>query len=255
MTNREKMTNHRKSAVIVGVLFIIATAFLFIGEAVYKPILSSPDYLEITYPNRTTVIVGVLLEFICVLAMPLIPVFAYPVLKKYNEALAIGYIVFRALEGVILIAVAEINKLSLIGVSEAYLKGDVDAAYFEAIGASIQANTYWGDTAGLIYNLVFIGGGLMFYWVLYQSRLIPRWMAAWGLIADVMLLSGVLLSPFMEITLVIELVVVLPIAAQEMVMALWLIVKGWNPEAIEPSAADSGFGRIDMTGTIRPSTA
>ena len=255
MTNREKMTTHRKSAVIVGVLFIIATAFLFIGEAVYKPILSSPDYLEITYPNRTRVIIGVLLEFICVLAIPLIPVFAFPVLKKHNEALAIGYIVFRALEGVILIAVAEINKLSLIGVSEAYLKGGVDAAYFETIGTSIQANTSWGDTAGLIYNLVFIFGGFMFYAVLYQSRLIPRWMAAWGLIAGVMLLGGVLLSPFIEITTVIELVVVLPIAVQEMVMALWLIVKGWNPEAIEPSATESESDRRDMTGTMRPTPA
>lgn len=101
MTTNEKVTLHRKTAIIVGVLFIIATAFLFIGEAFYKPILSSPDYLEITYPHRTTVIIGVLLEFIIVLAMPLIPVFAFPVLKKHNEALAIGYIVFRALESVV----------------------------------------------------------------------------------------------------------------------------------------------------------
>jgi len=96
MTNREKMTTHRKSAVIVGVLFIIATAFLFIGEAVYKPILSAPDYLEITYPNRTTVIVGVLLEFICVLAIPLIAIVAFPILKRHNEVLAIGYIVLES---------------------------------------------------------------------------------------------------------------------------------------------------------------
>ena len=242
------MTTHRKSAVIVGLLFIIATAFLFIGEAVYKPILSSPEYLEITYPNRTTVIVGVLLEFVIVLAIPLIPVFAFPVLKKHNEVLAIGYIVFRALEGVILIAVAEINKLSLIGVSEAYLKGGADAAYFEAIGASIQANTYWGDTAGLIYNLAFIVGGFMFYAVLYQSRLIPRWLSAWGLIAIAMILIGALLGPFIEFTLVMTLVAVVPIAVQEMVMALWLIVKGWNPAAIERES-----GQIDMTGTMQPS--
>jgi len=248
MINREKMTTHRKSAVIVGVLFIIATAFLFIGEAVYKPILSAPDYLEITYPNRTTVIVGVLLEFVIVLAMPLIAIVAFPILKRHNEVLAIGYIVFRALEGVILIAVAEINKLSLIGVSEAYLKGGADAAYFEAIGASIQANIYWGDTAGLIYNLAFIVGGFMFYAVLYQSRLIPRWLSAWGLIAIAMILIGALLGSFMEFTLVMELVAVVPIAVQEMVMALWLIVKGWNPKAIERES-----GQIDMTGTMRPS--
>jgi len=51
-----------------------------------------------------------------------------------------------------------------------------------------------------------------------------------------------------------ELIVVIPIAVQEMVMALWLIVKGWNPEAVAPITADSEFGRIDTSGTMRPST-
>ncbi len=255
MTTRERKNTERKSAVIVGVLFIIATAFLFIGEAVYKPILSSPDYLEITYPNRSTVITGVLLELICVLAIPLIAIFAFPVLKRFNEALAIGYLFFRSLESVILITVAEINKLSLIGVSEAYLNGDVEPAYFGAIGASMQANTYWADTAGLIYNLAFIFGGFIFYTVLYQSRLIPRWMAAWGLIAVVMLLGGALLGSFIEVTMVVELVFVLPIAVQEMVMAFWLIVKGWNPDAFEPIVRERDSERTDMTGTTQPTPA
>ena len=55
-----KMNAHRKAAIVVDVLFIIATAFLFVGEAFHNPILKLPEYLEITYPNRTTVITGVL---------------------------------------------------------------------------------------------------------------------------------------------------------------------------------------------------
>jgi hypothetical protein len=164
---------NRKTAIIVGVLFIIATAFLFIGEAFYKPILSSPDYLDLAYPNRTTVTIGILLEFMIVLAIPLIPVFLFPVLKHHNEALALGYVVFRLLEAVILISVAEINKLSLIGVSQEYLNQEgMDAAYFQHIGSAIQAENYWGDTTGLIYNIVFIIGALMLYSVFYQSKLI-----------------------------------------------------------------------------------
>ena len=234
------MNTHRKTAVIVGVLFIIATAFLFIGEAFYKPILSSPNYLEITYPNRTVVIIGILLEFICVLAMPLIPVFAFPVLKKHNEALALGYVVFRLLEAVILISVAEINKLSLIGVSQDYLNnGSVGATYFQHIGSAIQAENYWGDTAGLIYNLVFIIGALMLYSVFYQSKLIPRWLSVWGLIAAVALLTGAMLSVFSNISPALTLLVISPIAVQEMVMAGWLIVKGFNPAAITAGAGRS----------------
>ena len=228
------MNTYRKNAVIVGVLFIIATAFLFVGEAVYKPILGSPDYLELAYPNRTTVIIGVLIEFICVLAIPLIPIFAFPILKKHNEVLAIGYIFFRALEAVILISVAEINKLSLIGVSEEYLKGGVDAAYFQTIGSAIQAENVWGDTTGMVYNIVFVIGALILYSVLYRSKLVSRWLSVWGLIAAVDLLIGAVLGSFIEISLAMELVVILPIAAQEMVMALWLIVKGFNSPAHGP---------------------
>ncbi|NIN36710.1 MAG: DUF4386 family protein, partial [Gammaproteobacteria bacterium] len=114
------MNTHRKTAIIVGVLFIIATAFLFVGEAFYDPILSSPDYLVNAYPNRNTVVIGILLEFACVIAIPLIPVFLFPVLRKHNEALALGYVVFRFLEAVLFIVV-QINKLSLINVSQGYL--------------------------------------------------------------------------------------------------------------------------------------
>jgi hypothetical protein len=234
------MNTHRKTAITVGVLFIIATAFLFIGEAVYKPILSSPDYLDLAYPNRTIVTIGILLEFMIVLAMPLIPVFLFPVLKHHNETLALGYVVFRLLEAVILISVAEINKLSLIGVSQAYLNQEgVGAANYQAIGSAIQAENYWGDTAGLIYNIVFVVGALMLYTVLYQSKLIPRWLSIWGLIAAVALLIGALLSIFGNISPVLTLAMILPIAVQEMVMAGWLIVKGFNPTAIATGTGQS----------------
>lgn len=228
-----KVETFRKNAIVAGILFITATAFLFIGEAVYKPILSSPDYLDLAYPNRTMVTIGILLEFMIVLAMPLIPVVLFPVLKRYNEVLALGYVVFRLLEVAILITVAEINKLSLIGVSQAYLNHEAaDAAYFQQIGSAIQAETYWGDTAGLLYNIVFVVGALMLYSAFYQSKLIPRWMSAWGLLAAVALLTGALLSVFTIISPILTLLFILPIAVQEMVMAGWLIVKGFNPTAI-----------------------
>ena len=57
------MNSNRKIAIIVGVLFILAIVVLFIGEAFYRPILDSPDYLDIAYPNRIVAIIGILLEF------------------------------------------------------------------------------------------------------------------------------------------------------------------------------------------------
>jgi len=237
------MNSNRKTGIIVGVLFIIATVFLFIGETFYKPILSSPDYLDIAYPNRISVIIGILLEFACVLAIPLIPVFFYPILKKHNAVLSLGYVVFRSFE-FMLLSIAEINKLSLIGVSQEYLNnGGVDASYFQYIGSSIQSENYWGDTAGLIYNIVFVIGALILYSVLYKSKLIPRWISIWGFIAAIALLIGAMLSTFIGIPPVITILVITPIGVQEMVMAGWLIVKGFNPSAI-----DFESGRIDILG-------
>jgi hypothetical protein len=235
---RNKMNSNRKTAIIVGVLFIIATGFLFIGGAVYNPILSSPDYIEIAYPNRITVIIGILLEFVIVLAMPLIGVYLFPILKKHNEALALGYVGFRFFEA-ILFVVIESNKLSLINVSRDYLnRGGMDALYFQNIGSTIQSVNDWTFS---IYVLVFTIGALLLYSVLYKSKLVPRFISVWGIIAAAIMLTGSVLSMvemFAGISdLVLQLILVIPIAVNEMVLAIWLIGKGFNPSALTTGGA------------------
>jgi len=227
------MDTHRKTAIIVGVLFIIATAVLFIGGAFYEPILSSPDYLDTAHPNRIIVIIGILLEFTKIPAIALIPVFLFPILRKRHEAFALGYVVFRLLEAVLLVGI-EINKLSLISVSRDYLnKGGTDASVLQNIGSWIQSVNEW---AFLMYLLVFTLGALMFYSVLYRSKLIPRFISAWGFIAAALLLIGSVLIMFDTFAGIsetgLELIFALPIAVNEMVLAVWLIMKGFNPSAI-----------------------
>jgi hypothetical protein len=232
------MSTYRKNAIIVGVLFIIATAFLFIGEAVYGPILDSPDYLTLAYPYRVTAVAGMLLEFACVVAIPLIPVFMYPVLKGHSEPLALGYVGFRLFEAVLFV-ITEINELSLINVSEGYLNGgEADAAYFQNLGSSIQAENLW---IFLFYVLIFTLGGLIFYSALYKSRVVPRFISIWGLIAAALLLVGTVLIMLEMDTGALgnywELITAAPIAVNEMVLALWLIIKGFNSSAIISESA------------------
>ena len=231
------LNTHRKTAIIVGILFIIATVMLFVGSTIYDPILSSADYLDSAYPNKINVIVGILLEFTKVPAILLIPVFLFPILRKHNEAFALGYVGFRFLEAVLL-TIVDINKLSLVSVSQDYLNsGGIDASYFQYMGSSIQAVNDWTFS---IYIVVFTLGGLIFYSALYSAKLIPRFISAWGFIAAAILLTGIVLvmadmfAGFSELG--VEIVLVTPIAVQEMVMAIWLIVKGFNPAAIEPAA-------------------
>jgi len=224
------MNAYKKTAVTVGVLFIIATAAIF-AESIYEPILYSPDYLDLIYPNRQTFIIGVLLESIMIPAMFFIPIFLYPVLKKLNKVLALGYVVFRSLESA-LIGIAEINKLSLINLSRDYLtKGGVDASNFQNIGNSIQSKLFWVNTDGTIYVVIFSIGALILNFALYKSRLIPRWLSVWGMIAAVAILTGSMLFTFTDTSEVIAMLLIMPIAVQEMVFATWLIVKGFNPSA------------------------
>jgi len=235
------MNSNRKIAIIVGVLFILAIVVLFIGEAFYRPILDSPDYLDIAYPNRIVAIIGILLEFTGVPAVVLLAVFLFPILRKHNEALALGYVVFRLFEAAVL-SVGYISKLSLVNLSQDYLnKGGVDASYFQYIGSSIQSVNSWAGTQGLIYLIVFALGSLILYSVLYKSKLIPRFISAFGFIAATSLLTGSVLANidmFTEISgLGLELIFAAPIAVAEIMLAIWLIVKGFNPSAIDSGSA------------------
>ncbi|WP_287585572.1 DUF4386 domain-containing protein [Candidatus Borrarchaeum sp.] len=227
------MNSDRQIAIIVGILFIIATVMLFIGGVFYNPILSSPDYLDNAYPNRTIVIIGILLEFTIVPAILLIPVFLFPILKKHNEALALGYVGFRFLEAVLIIVI-ESFRLSLINVSQDYLNGGgMDASYFQNIGNAIQAMSDWTFS---LYVIVFALGALILYFVLFTSELIPRIISAWGFIAAALMLIGtviIMVGMFAGISEVeLNLIFAMPIAVQEMVLAAWLILKGFNPSAI-----------------------
>ena len=230
------MNTHRKTAAIVGVLFVMALVTFLIGQALYEPILGSPDYLDEVYPNRVIVIIGILLEFVAALAVVPIPVLLYPILKKHNQVLALGYVSFRLFEAVLL-SLAQIYKLSLVGLSQGYLNsGGVDASYLENIGNSIQSVIYWVDHAGLIYLVVFVIGTLILNTALYQSKLIPRWLSIWGLISAVAILAASVMATF-DIFLALAMVLVMPIAFQEQAMAIWLIVKGFNPSAIASESA------------------
>ena len=235
------MNSYRKTAIIVGVLFISAIVMLFIGEALYKPILDSPDYLDNAYPNRIVVIIGILIEFIGVPAIVFIPIFLFPILNKHNEALAVGYVGFRVFEAGIQ-SVGYISKLSLVNISQNYLKsGGVDASYFQSIGSSIRSINYWAGTTGLIYLIVFALGSLILYTALYKSRLVPRFISIWGFVAAIVLLIGSvllnidMLAGFSDLGL--EPLFWLPIAAAEVILSIWLIVKGFNPSAIASESA------------------
>jgi hypothetical protein len=226
------MNTSRKTAIIVGVLYIIGTVAGVLSVVVTQPILGDPDYLAIISANENRIVTGALLVLTMGFALAMVPVMMFPILKKHHETLALGYLIFRgALETVTYIAVV-ICWLFLILISREYATAGVShVPYFQTLGTVFLKGN---DSISTILVIVFSLDALMLYYLLYRSKLTPRWISVWGFIAIILHFSTAFLMLFRIVGPDDSIVAVinLPIFAQEMVMAGWLIAKGFNPSAI-----------------------
>jgi Domain of unknown function (DUF4386) len=221
-----QMNAHRRTAAIVGALYIIGTVAGVLSMLVMGGRLDAPDYLTVLAADPNPVKLAALLVLVMGLALAMVPVMMFPILKKQNEALAVGYVVFRgALETALYIAGA-ISWLLLIIVARQYADAAASADSQLSILGSLLLKA--GDPITAVRDIVFSLGALTFYYLLYKAKLIPRWLSGWGIIGATGYLAAGVIAVFST-----ELVILLlPIGLQEMVMAVWLIAKGFNTGAI-----------------------
>jgi hypothetical protein len=232
------MNAMQRTAKVAGVLFILATAAGLAGTAVLGSALKAPDFLSQISVQGNRILVSALLSFVAACGSAGIAIALYPVLRKLNEGLALASVGFRLIEAVFY-TVGTLCLLSLMALSQqaAGATGQ-DAHYLQAIGRLLLTAK---DLAGFVLGVMAfcIGGGL-YYVVFYRTRLIPRWLSAWGLIALVLLFSAVLITLFDGEPYSVSgnlVFLAFPIALQEMVLAVWLIAKGFNPSAVESVSA------------------
>jgi len=236
------MNTNRKIAMMVGVFYIAATVAGALSLAFTGPTLDAPDYLIKVSANENRVIIGALLELIMAVAVAGVAIAVYPVLRKHNVSIAIGYVGARIVEAVIFV-IGVISLLTLLTVSREFVKaGAPDASYFQTLGDLLLASRDWGGHV-VLDVAVFPLGALIFYYLLYQSKLIPRWLSGWGLIGAILywaaslLVAFALISPFSTIHVVLQ----APLGVQEIVLAVWLIVKGFNASAIASLSAKTAI--------------
>jgi Domain of unknown function (DUF4386) len=229
------MNAYKNIARTMGILYILGTISGILSRVVTGPIQSAQDLLASISANGNQITLGALFVLTMGSALAMIPVMAYPVLRKNDEILALGYVVFRgALEGVYYMAIV-VSWLLLLPLSQVYQAGGPDASNFRAL-----ANVLLEAKEIAVFGMIVFGlGGLMFYYLLFQSRLVPRWLSGWGFIALIMNLAAGLLVMFgfFGPTSTLSDVLQLPIFLQEIVLAVWLIAKGFNPAAIAPEPA------------------
>ena len=232
----------------------IATVADVISRAVFvQPILSAPVDLAKISANESQVLLGALFLFIGAAAAAGIAIALYPVLRTHSEGLALGSVGFRLIEGVLYLGIV-VCLLSLVTLSqESAMAGAAASSAYEVAGVPLMAAR---DSLGEVAVLAFGLGALMYYGVFYQSRLVPRWLSAWGLAAiALVMVSGVLvmlgLTEPMSTT---QVVLAFPIFLQEMVLAVWLIAKGFNPSAVAESAGRTSTPRA-AASTVSGSAA
>jgi hypothetical protein len=228
---------HRVAARVVGVLFVMATVPVSLSVIILEPVLGSPEFLEQVALSQGRVGAGILLELVNHIAVVGIAVVVYPVLKPVSERLALGYAVARSIEAA-LFAIGTWHLLTLVFVGQEFVAAGASAGqHFETLGAALIAGHNW-DNAALPFT-AFGLGALILYYTLYHARLVPRWIAAFGLLAALSILTArVLILSGLQLSSATVALMDGPIFLQEMVFAAWLIFRGFNPAA--PEGTDGG---------------
>ncbi len=218
---------YRKTAAIVGALFIIATATSIAAIPFLGTALDEPDYVLGLPDIENDVVIATMLMTILAISLVGIGALMFPILRKHAEGLGMAYAGIRLVEAIFIIF-STVCLLGMLSMGQDYAAGRLDEASAQSVGALLFALREWSLLFG---TLIFLGlGGLTLNYILYRSRLVPRWLSAWGLIGGVGILIygtiglfGTETSSFDATTLLAA-----PIAVQEMVFATWLIVKGFN---------------------------
>jgi hypothetical protein len=210
----------RQAATIIGALYIIGTVSGVLGLAIMPSFVAGTNVLEQIAAHRTATIAGALLVLTMGFALSALPAVFYPIGRRFSEVLSMGYVIFRgALEGTVYVISAFI-WLVLIAMSA---EPSVATAPIAAVLQTAE-RLVWEQ----LIALPFVIGAFMFYWVLYRARLVPRWVSIWGLAGAILYLA----APLARMAGLDLDFLMFPLAIQEMVLALWLIVRGFDAETL-----------------------
>ncbi len=232
--------NPQKIARVTGVLFLITfiTAippFVFL----YVPVVDDPRYI-VGAGADMRVSLGAFLELILIIANIGTAVALFPILKRQNESVALGYVTARVVECAF-IAVGILSLLSVVTLRQG--AAGADAGSLVAVGKSLVALHDWAFLLGPGF-VVGVGNGLLLGYLMYRSGLVPRRMAMLGLVGGPLLCaSGVaILFGVFEAGSVWQAIATIPEFVWELSLGIWLIVKGFNPSALAsmPTNPDDG---------------
>jgi Domain of unknown function (DUF4386) len=229
------MSSDRRSAIWVGVLYIVATVFPVAALVPWSALVDGEGILVNAATHESQLIAVALLNLVMAVAVAGVAFMIYPVLRRVadtgvTQGLSLWYVGTRITEsGAFLVGV--LATMAFLPLSQEYAAaGAPEQSYFQTSSTVLESTT---DLAYALGQSVFAVGAAMLYYLLLRSRLVPAWLSLWGLIAAPLFLVGSLsLLWTQDPNSTISTVLYAPMALQEMVLALWLILKGFNSTAL-----------------------
>lgn len=228
------MNSTRKIAVVAGVFFLVTEVTAIASLLLYGAVLNVPNYIA-TPGNDTSIFLGALSEILLAIANIGTAVTLFPIVKRWSEGIALGYVCGRLLESAVIV-VGIISLLSVVTLRQDFAGTAIaSSAPLAAIGKSLVAIHDWTFLFGP--NFVLGVNTLMLAYLMYSSRLVPRFIAVLGLIGGPVIFASAIAVMFglYQQTSTLGLIAGLPVLAWEVTLAIWLIVKGFKP-----SSATSG---------------
>ena len=230
MANKEKVNTFRPIATVVGIVYLAGFLVGIGGNILIQSILGAPNHLSTVFAKSIIVGIGAILWLMTVAGDTAHGVLMFPILKQHNERMALGYLAARIVDAVF-IAIMVLFLLIQIPLSSEYLKATAsNSVFLQSLSTvSVQASQYAYQigmstlgVAGLLLNIMF-----------YKTKLIPRWIAVWGLAGYAIIfggmLSSILGSGLGDLSSI-------PGGLWEVFIGVWLIVKGFSPSAFVSQA-------------------
>jgi hypothetical protein len=231
------MREHRAAATTAGILYITGTVAGVLTVVVGAPFRDARDPLAYAVGHSGAVVTGALLVLVMGLSLAFVPVVLFRVLRSIDEALAVGYLIVRGAVETTCYVVLAIGWLLLVPLGEAMAAG---AGTASPAGVRVGNLVIDAEATDAVLTLVFCLGASMFYVLLYRSRIVPRWISAWGLAAIPVYVAADLLAMYgvFDANAPQQVLMFVPLAAQEMVLAVWMIARGFRPATVSTASAE-----------------
>jgi len=222
----------KRRTTLLGLAFIIATVTAIIGLKLYDPILLNENYLIIGISQKRQIAFGAISEMLLICANSFTAILMYPYLKLFSQRLGIAYICFRLLE-VVFILIGIVSVLALLSVTQVYQhNSEASLESYKVVGTSLKAIHDWTFILGPYFSLAI--NTFIYSYVFFKSGLVPRQLSIWGISGAVFVFTAALMQILeMKQSVTLEaMVLAMPIATYEMVLAGWLITKGFNLKSV-----------------------